>query len=80
MKLLTSLAIAGLAALCACEGRTDENIAAAAERQAEGMADQAGNEIEAVGEAIAGGASEIKTEVDPGAEGEGNESEPANRQ
>ena len=80
MKPMTSLAIAGLALLAACEGRTEENIAAAAEKQAEGMAAQAGNEIEAAGEAIAKGASEVESEVDPGGEGAGNQAEPANRQ
>ena len=78
MKLMTSLVC--LVLLSGCEGRTDENIAAAAEKQAEGMAAQAGNEIEAAGEAIAKGASEVEGEIDLGADGAGNQAEPANRQ
>jgi hypothetical protein len=83
MKLALSFAAFALAALTACEGKTDDNIAAAAGEQAEGMAAQAGNEIEAAGDAIANGAAEFQAEIDPGrdgAEADGNRAEAANRQ
>ena len=78
MKRVAPFAVLAFAALAACEGtRTDENIAAAAEEQAEGMAAQAGNELEAAGDAIASGASKLEAEIDPGKDGADGEEKPA---
>ncbi len=83
----TMIAIAALAVLAGCEGRTDENIQSAAENQvqaavneAEEVAADAGNEFRDIGNAIENEAADARNEIDPGRPDGDNETVATNKQ
>ena len=70
-RLAAAIAFSSLLLLAACEGRTDENIAAAAENGAaavgegiEEVADDAGNALEKAGDTVSNQAAKIENGVD----------------
>lgn len=81
------IAIATMTVLAACEGRTDENVQAAAENQveaavneAENVAANAGNELRDVRNVIENEAADVRNEIDPGRPDGDNETMAGNRQ